>query len=102
MPGEPGRGPSPADSGETGVELERLVAALVSSVAAVAAESTRSPVALRSAKLHLAVAFHGAGHRLRVIVDSDRLARLPSHSVSMLEIELFASPDLPADPATKA
>lgn len=102
MPGESGRSPAPADSGETGVDLERLIATLVSSVAAVVAESARSRVALRSAKLHLAVAFHGPGRRLRVIVDSDRLARLPSHSVSMLEVELFAGPDLQADPARKA
>lgn len=73
-----------------GVELERLVATLVRSVATAAAENAGAPLALRSATLRLSVAFCGAAKRPEVIVDSERLSGLPPHAVSTLEIELFA------------
>jgi len=98
MPADARERQSAGGSTDRGVELERLVAALIRSVATAAAESAAAPVALRSAKLHLAVAFRGAAKRPEVIVDSERLCQLPPHVVSTLEIELFAGSEAPTGP----
>lgn len=93
MPSDRSGGQGRASVEERGVELGRLVAALARSVAGAAAESASSPIAVRSVKLHLTLAFCGGKTRPEVIIDSDRLSQLPPHAASTLDVELCAGPE---------